>query len=176
MKKTLAGLAFATIASAAIAQTATDDSTSTENWWDRVGAAFFSDEGLTTMRPEADIRAQWTGLSADDQAALRARCDAIAGMGDGTAASTQDATADTSTTGTTATDTSTSTDTATGTGATAGTETGTAAETTVTGSEGGTENQVASDAGTSTESGMTDGAVNVSDTQLIPVCDLVKSL
>ncbi len=72
-----------------VAQTSTDDLAATENWWDRVGARFFSDDGLTTIRPEAEIRAQWTGLSADDQAAVRARCAALAGVGDGEATSQQ---------------------------------------------------------------------------------------
>lgn len=56
------------------AQTAGDDLPAAENWWDRVGAGFFSDEGLTALRPEHEILAQWTALSADDQAAVRARC------------------------------------------------------------------------------------------------------
>ena len=71
------------------AQTTGDDLPATENWWDKVGAKFFSDKGLTTLRPEAEIRAQWTALSADDQAAVRARCAELAGQGTGEAASQQ---------------------------------------------------------------------------------------
>lgn len=74
MIRLVAPLCLALLAVPALAQTATDDSASTENWWDRVGAAFFSDESLKTMRPDTEIRAQWTGLSEDDQAAVRARC------------------------------------------------------------------------------------------------------
>jgi hypothetical protein len=68
-------LCMACLASAPVlAQTAGDDQPSTENWWDRVGAGFFSDDGLTLLRPEPEIRAHWTALSADDQAAVLERC------------------------------------------------------------------------------------------------------
>ena len=73
-----------------IAQTTGDDLPAAENWWDRVGAQFFSDEGLTQMRPEYEIRAHWTALSADDQAAVLARCAEISGSGSGTATSQQE--------------------------------------------------------------------------------------
>lgn len=63
------------------AQTTNDDTASTENWWDKVGAEFFNDATLDMPRPEYEIRAQWTGLSADDQAAVRARCAERAGEG-----------------------------------------------------------------------------------------------
>ena len=71
------------------AQTTGDDLPAIENWWDKVGAKFFSDEGLTMLRPEAEIRAHWTALSADDQAAVRARCAELGGQGTGEAASQQ---------------------------------------------------------------------------------------
>lgn len=61
-------------ATPALSQTAGDDQPSTENWWDRVGSGFFSDEGLTVLRPEPEIRAHWTALSSDDQAAVLERC------------------------------------------------------------------------------------------------------
>lgn len=64
----------ALLASPAHAQTSNDDMSSTENWWDDVGAAFFANDMLNTPQPEFDIRAHWTALSADDQAAIRARC------------------------------------------------------------------------------------------------------
>lgn len=70
-----------------VAQTTNDDTSFEENWWDRVGAGFFSDASLRTPRPEFEIRAHWTGLSPDDQAAVRARC---ARGPDGTAASLQE--------------------------------------------------------------------------------------
>ena len=77
------------LATPLMAQTSTDDLAATENWWDKVGGKFFSDDGLRTMRPDLEIRAQWTGLSADDQAAIRARCAEMAGTGTGQAASQQ---------------------------------------------------------------------------------------
>lgn len=55
----------------------------TENWWDAVGSDFFNAASMQEPRPEYEIRAQWTGLSADDQAAVRARC--ASGDGNGTA-------------------------------------------------------------------------------------------
>lgn len=67
------------MAAPAMPQSATDDSTSVELWWDKVGGEFFSAATLQTPRPESEIRAQWSGLSADDQAAVRARCAAAAG-------------------------------------------------------------------------------------------------
>lgn len=75
----LAGLMM--LAAPMAAQTTNDDTTATENWWDKVGAEFFSDATLDMPRPEHEIRAQWTGLSADDQAAVRARCAAREGQG-----------------------------------------------------------------------------------------------
>lgn len=62
----------------AFAQTAGDDLPAAETWWDRVGAGFFSDQGLTLLRPEHEIRAHWTALSADDQAAVLERCAVLA--------------------------------------------------------------------------------------------------
>lgn len=43
----------------------------------RVGTTFFSDEGMTTMRTAEEIQTNWATLSAEDQAALRARCEAV---------------------------------------------------------------------------------------------------
>lgn len=56
------------------AQTSNDDMPAIENWWDKVGADFFGPATMQEPRPEHEIRAQWTGLSADDQAAVLARC------------------------------------------------------------------------------------------------------
>ena len=72
------------VALPAFAQTAGDDLPSTENWWDRVGAGFFSDQGLTVLRPAHEIRAHWTALSSDDQAAVRERCAILADSAEGT--------------------------------------------------------------------------------------------
>ncbi|NEX46489.1 hypothetical protein [Pseudotabrizicola algicola] len=66
----------------AYAQTAGNDLPAAETWWDRVGAGFFSDEGLTLLRPEFEIRAHWTALSSDDQAAILERCAILADRAD----------------------------------------------------------------------------------------------
>ncbi len=84
------GTALAAPLSPALAQATNDDTASTENWWDKVGAAFFSDANLEVPRAEYEIRAQWTALSDDDQAAIRARCAEARGEGEGTAASLQE--------------------------------------------------------------------------------------
>jgi hypothetical protein len=84
-------LAALILAAPVAAQTTNDDTSATENWWDKVGADFFSDATMEMPRPEYEIRAQWTGLSADDQAAVRARCAAARGQSDGTAPSLQEA-------------------------------------------------------------------------------------
>lgn len=62
------------VATTAAAQTSNDDMPAIENWWDKVGADFFGPATMQEPRPEPEIRAQWTGLSADDQAAVIARC------------------------------------------------------------------------------------------------------
>jgi len=77
------------LGTASLAQTSTDDQPAAEGWWDRVGAGFFSDPGLVTLRPDLEIRAHWTALSADDQAAVKARCGALAKGGSGASASNQ---------------------------------------------------------------------------------------
>lgn len=59
----------------------------------RMGPVFFSDEAMSTMRPATEIQAQFATMTPADQAALRARCDAITAAatkmepskGDGTA-------------------------------------------------------------------------------------------
>lgn len=66
------------VVSPTLAQTTGDDLPSVENWWDRVGAGFFSDEGLTTLRPLQEIQAHWTALSSDDQALVLERCSILA--------------------------------------------------------------------------------------------------
>ncbi|MDB5658948.1 MAG: hypothetical protein JWS10_1563 [Cypionkella sp.] len=83
MFRTFVCMAFLA-ASPAFSQTASDDQPSAENWWDTVGAGFFSDKGLTLLRSEHEIRAHWTGLSADDQAAVLQRCGVLAAPADAT--------------------------------------------------------------------------------------------
>lgn len=78
MQKTVLILALIGAGSVA-AQTVNDDMKATENWWDAVGAEFFGEASPREPRPEYEIRAQWTGLSADHQAAVQARCPALAG-------------------------------------------------------------------------------------------------
>ncbi len=58
----------------------------------RLGTSFYSDEGMTTLRTADEIKTLWTSISAEDQTALRARCEAMGtvsaeGSGDGTASS-----------------------------------------------------------------------------------------
>lgn len=176
MKMALAALALAGFASIASAQTATDDSPSTENWWDRVGAGFFSDENMQTMRPETEIRAMWTGLSADDQAAVLARCDEMSGAGNGSSASRSEGTTgggSTQNTGTASGADSTNT----GSGNAAGRSgEGSASGTSVTGSTVGEENQTASQSGTSAETGLAPSVTGPTSGQMTQVCELLQSL
>lgn len=97
MQRTVLALALMVAFPAAFqvgAQTSNDDTPATENWWDEVGADFFSEASMQEPRPEYEIRAQWTALSADDQAAVRARCAAPAGE-NAAALSTQEGSEDT---------------------------------------------------------------------------------
>lgn len=73
------------LAAPAFAQTATTEgdtmsATDQAELSTRVGSTFFSDDAMTTLRPSADIQAQWSTLSPADQDALRARCTALIGM------------------------------------------------------------------------------------------------
>jgi len=78
MQRTL--LAVAVICAGPVwSQATNDDTPAIENWWDEVGADFFSEATMQEPRPDYEIRAQWTGLSADDQGAVLARCAALAG-------------------------------------------------------------------------------------------------
>jgi hypothetical protein len=43
----------------------------------RVGTSFYSDDTMMTLRDTADIQTQWTTISAEDQAAIRARCEVV---------------------------------------------------------------------------------------------------
>jgi hypothetical protein len=152
-----------------VAQTANDDTTSTENWWDKVGAGFFSDEGLTTLRSEFEIRAHWTGLSQDDQSAVRARCDELTGEGPGTAPSLQEGDEDENPDTTEAErrdipEASMQND--------ASDDTGNAA-TTTTGSVEGEERQIAKPAADgATETGL----AGSTDGNLARICDLIRTL
>lgn len=156
----------AMLASPLAAQTSTDDASATENWWDRVGAKFFSDEGLTTVRPEYEIRAQWTGLSADDQAAVLARCAALKGEGTGDAASLQQGS--NTGLGTARTDSTATEQVNNG-----NSEPETSEKLTVTGSSDGKEIQNAAQ-GTIGYTGLGGGSSD--DAALAPVCSLISGL
>ena len=98
--KLYVSLLVALLAVPAFAQTATDSAADDANaaMAQRVGTVFFSDDGMTTMRPATEIQGQFGTMSAEDQAALRARCEAVAesdaamepSKSDGTAGGTAD--------------------------------------------------------------------------------------
>lgn len=170
----------------AIAQTAGDDLPATETWWDRVGAGFFSDEGLTLLRPESEIRAHWTALSSDDQAAVRARCATLAdtaGVGDTTGASVPSAQSGSNTElGATQSEQALEDD-LVELPADQGTRqasdapdvaAGTAGETSVTGAIGGEEVQEPAD-GVQPYTGLA-GSVTTDDAQLQPVCSVIAGI
>lgn len=172
MKSTILGLAIL-FAGPIMAQTVTDDMKATENWWDAVGADFFSEATMQEPRPASEIRAQWTGLSADDQAAVRARCAAAAGDGSVVAPSLQEGSEDN-------TPDASATDLADGVlpggvdPATGAVDPGlTAGETTTTGSVGGVEVQTASPSDTpAPDTGLAGGA----EAEMVLICDLIAEL
>ena len=79
------------IATPLAAQTSNDDMPVIENWWDKVGADFFGKATMDELRPENEIRAQWTGPSGDDQAASLARCAKANGQSAGASTSLRSA-------------------------------------------------------------------------------------
>ncbi len=93
-------LIVALLAAPAFAQTETDSAAdkAEAEMAQRTGTVFFNDEAMTTMRPAEEIATQWATMSAEDQAALRARCDAMVAdvtemepsKGDGSAEGTVD--------------------------------------------------------------------------------------
>jgi hypothetical protein len=157
------------VALPAAAQTTNDDTAAGENWWDKVGAGFFSDATMKTPRPETEIRAHWTGLSADDQAAVRARC----ATADGTASSLQEGDEDESPQNQTTTDLADRTaNEPQGNGKTAVPPK--AEGTTTTGSVNGTEVQKASPAETpAPDTGLAGGE---GDGSMVTVCQLIAKL
>lgn len=185
MKVAVAALTLM-LATTAGAQTVNDDTPAAENWWDNVGAGFFSDATLLTPRPEYEIRAHWTGLSEDDRAAVLARCAELQGQS-ASAPSLQEGSTDEAP-GTTAADLA---DGATTGGLTGAADDQTAAvendgtpvpegqndSTTVTGSIAGQEVQSAdsSDA-PAPNTGLAGAAVDSEDMRAFRVCDLVKTL
>lgn len=46
------------------------------DWDGEIGDALFSDTGTGTLRPETEFRANFSGLSAEQQAAVRTHCNA----------------------------------------------------------------------------------------------------
>lgn len=77
--KLYASLLAALIAFPAFAQTETPESPddSMIELSNRTGSVFFSDESMMTMRSSEEIQGQWSTLSVDDQAAIRARCEEL---------------------------------------------------------------------------------------------------
>lgn len=78
-------LALALAASAAAAQTAPDvldvrtgagalESPAAATWEDAIRQAFFTDETMMTLLPEADARAKWSALSPERQRLVRRDC------------------------------------------------------------------------------------------------------
>lgn len=167
-------LAAVMLAAPAAAQTTNDDMPATENWWDKVGAEFFSEASMNIARPEHEIRAQWTALSEDDQAAVRARCAAARGVGDGAAVSLQEGDEDNNPYATAADLADTqqpAVDHATRTEATSEAE-----ATTTTGSVDGLEKQVTQpEAGAAPYTGLA-GAYQEGETRMVLICDLIREL
>ncbi len=158
----------------ALAQTSNDDMPAIENWWDEVGADFFGEATLQEPRPEYEIRAQWTGLSADDQAAVRARCATMAGAGEGApVASTQEGSEDNAP-DTTAVEKADGAETGLVVPETGGAGLPQDDETT-TGSVNGQEVQEASPSNEPAEYTGLAGRVD-EDTPLVLICDLIKEL
>jgi len=90
------------IAAPVFAQTATETNTMDDGLSDRAGAAFYTDESMTTMRSSEEVATQWMTLSIEDQAAIRTRCDAIREAASEMEPSKGDGTAETGTDGDTA--------------------------------------------------------------------------
>ena len=160
------------IATPLAAQTSNDDMPAIENWWDKVGADFFGEATMDEPRPEYEIRAQWTGLSADDQAAVLARCAKTSGKSAG-APSLQEGSTDEGVV-------STAEELADEVPAVAGTDgdqsTQTTEATSTTGSVGGMEIQVpAEDGAPAPDTGLA-GATGGPDSKMIRICDLIPSL
>ncbi len=170
--KAAAAFLAAVLATSAGAQATNDDTSSTENWWDKVGADFFGEGTLFTHRPEYEIRAQWTALSEDDQAAVLARCAAGEGSDTAGAASLQEGDEDNAPD---ATDEDLA-DTTTGDLAAEEPTTETANSTSATGSVAGVEGQVPSpDVQPAPYTGLA-GGIQDGATQMVRVCDLIPSL
>lgn len=69
-----------------------------QDWSTSLGAAIFSDNTMTTVRPADELSSQWTTLSAEDREILRRDCtafraDAAAGTGGAATGGTADTTA-----------------------------------------------------------------------------------
>lgn len=54
------------------------DSTLPSGWSGAIGDAFFSDPAAGTLRSEDEVRANWEGLSDEQQAQVRAECTTVA--------------------------------------------------------------------------------------------------
>jgi hypothetical protein len=140
-----------------------------------VGGQFFSEATMKTPRPEYEIRAQWTGLSADDQAAVRSRCAATEGNQSMTAASGQEGSAgdDSGSPACNLADGTEAGDAALDTGS-AGSSGQAGSQTTTTGSVNGVEVQSASPSPSpAPDTGLAGGQ---GESQLVLICDLIATL
>ena len=155
-----------------VAQTSNDDMPATENWWDKVGADFFSAASMQEPRPETEIRAQWTGLSADDQAAVLARCAGNAGSAGLAPKSTQEGSTDegNDTTSTDLADDVPEEQVADDPNSQA------SQATTTTGSVSGEEVQLPAQDGSSAPDTGLAGGDGESETKMVLICDLVPGL
>ena len=74
--KLYAPILVAMLAVPAFAQTDSTDSTKPEDTLSlRTGTAFYTDDSNMTMRSAEEIQTNWTTMSAEDQAAVRATCE-----------------------------------------------------------------------------------------------------
>ncbi|MCG5480074.1 hypothetical protein [Sinorhizobium alkalisoli] len=127
----------------------------TADWTGPIADALFTDQSKTSLRSEAEIRSNWSQLSAEQQSQVKEDCNTV-----------QSASADTSTTTGTTTpsgDTTASTTTDTTTGGAAGSTSGETTASTTTGSSSGT-----ADTSASTSAG---GVMSVAQ-----LCNIVRNM
>lgn len=60
------------------AGTAANNTEMMQKWKGPIGAAFFTDDTMTTLRGEADMKTAWASLSTEQQAQVKADCSATA--------------------------------------------------------------------------------------------------
>lgn len=77
----LALLAALGLAPGALAQSGAGPSAG-PNWAGPIGEAFFADEGMATLRPEAELSRNWDALPEEDKAQVRRDCAAMSADAD----------------------------------------------------------------------------------------------